>query len=215
MGDVLPVGMGEVRTVRAAARGASPPVLLALGLRSCVGLCAYDPVARVAGLAHIVLPEGPSDGAAPARYAHAGVEALLQEMGALGARAGRVRAVIVGGAQIFRFEGSERHAIGPRNVEAVETALAQRGIPVVARDAGGSAGRTVRFDPETGAVRVTTLGSGERCLAGLAAPRMEGKRRGVDPAEARAGVPGDCAAQATDRTGGRVSAGQRKGGRPA
>ena len=48
----LMVGLGEVKTSEDPAE-----VLTCLGLGSCVAVCLHDPVAKVAGMAHIVLPD--------------------------------------------------------------------------------------------------------------------------------------------------------------
>ena len=49
MADSLMVGMAEVKT------NVKPDdILMALGLGSCVGICAFDPQTGIAGLAHVV-----------------------------------------------------------------------------------------------------------------------------------------------------------------
>ena len=45
-------------------------VLTCLGLGSCVGLAAYDPIAKVGGMVHIVLPKfEDGNGGSPPKYA--------------------------------------------------------------------------------------------------------------------------------------------------
>jgi len=155
------VRIGELRVLKG--RG----VLAAIGLGSCVGVALYDPVSRVAGLAHIFLPSSQNGrlvAGAPARYADTGVPALVDAMVAAGARRERLQAKLVGGAQLFLRGDHATLEVGRRNVEAVRAALCALGIRVVAQDVGGSRGRTMRLFAETGRVVVTTLGSEAREL---------------------------------------------------
>ncbi|WP_324668250.1 chemotaxis protein CheD [Geochorda subterranea] len=142
-------------------------VLAAIGLGSCVGVALYDPVSRVAGLAHIFLPSSQNGrlvADAPARYADTGVPALVEAMAAAGARTARLQAKLAGGAQLFLRGDHATLEVGRRNVEAVRAALRALGIPVVAHDVGGSRGRTMRLFADTGRVVVTTLGREAREL---------------------------------------------------
>lgn len=100
----LMVGLGEVKISQDPAE-----VLTCLGLGSCVGVCMYDPVAKVAGMAHIVLPN--SDGKpdkAGGKYADTAVPLLLEMMLKRGAIKSRVIVKIAGGAQISRSKGLGR-----------------------------------------------------------------------------------------------------------
>jgi Chemotaxis protein; stimulates methylation of MCP proteins len=57
--------------------------------------------------------------------------------------------------------------VGARNAEAVINALRDAGIPLVAKDVGGSVGRTLRLISDNGVVAVRTIGGAERELAVL------------------------------------------------
>ena len=50
-GGIIIVGIGELFATT------SPTKLQALGLGSCVGVALYDPVTKVGGLAHVMMPE--------------------------------------------------------------------------------------------------------------------------------------------------------------
>jgi chemotaxis protein CheD len=140
---------------------------MALGLGSCIGVCAFDPQAGVAGLAHVVLPESAGHNASPGKFADTAVPLLIEEMVRLGASPTRIRVALVGGAQLFAFTGTgSRLEIGPRNALAVQAALEQKRISVVATDLGGSTGRTVHLFAD-GRVRVKTIGQGEIDLVAL------------------------------------------------
>jgi chemotaxis protein CheD len=133
-------------------------VLVSLGLGSCIGVALVDRRAAVAGLAHVVLPaaEGRTD--AIGKFADTAVRALLEAVVGLGARRTRLEAVLVGGASMFSFGGGAGMEIGERNDAAVRGELEALRIPVAAADTGGSRGRTVRVDVETGVVSAKAAG---------------------------------------------------------
>ncbi len=62
-------------------------MLITVGLGSCVGVALYDSFAKVAGLAHILLPDSalfktPSN---PAKFADTAIPLLLEQMISVGA----------------------------------------------------------------------------------------------------------------------------------
>lgn len=143
--------------------------LRVLGLGSCIGLCLFDPVVKLAAVAHIVLPEAKSSGTSdPGKYADTAVPYLIGEMAKKGAVKHRLRAAIVGGAQLFVFAGAGNSLnVGERNIAAVKRHLSDSKIRVLAEDVGGKAGRTLLVDAKTGDVRIRKLGSPERHLTNL------------------------------------------------
>jgi chemotaxis protein CheD len=147
----------------------SVPELRALGLGSCIGLCVVDPAIKLACIAHIMLPEArTADPLAAGKYADTAVPFVVREMTARGAVKSRLRSAIVGGAQLFNFDGAnDRLDVGKRNVEAVKRMLAQANIKLVAEDTGGKSGRTVSLNAVTGEVVVKQAGVEERRLASL------------------------------------------------
>ena len=166
---VLMAGMGEIKTI-----AASEDAIVALGIGSCIALCAFDPEAGISALAHVVLPKGGTAGDPPGKYAETAAPFLLQEMLARGARAFRIRAAIAGGAQLFSFGGqAPRLDVGARNIEAVKRSLGECGLPLEAEDTGGDTGRSIRLHGD-GRVIVKILGQGERELIHLG--RIERRR---------------------------------------
>lgn len=152
------VGMADARIAR------EGDALRTLGLGSCVGVALYDPVARVAGLAHVMLPS--SAGAkesSPAKYADTAIPYLVRLMTDAGAGLGRITAKLAGGAQMFAMTrpGVEFVRVGPRNVEAVQAALELLSVPVLASDVGGNYGRTVEIDAATGRYLIRTAQFGQ------------------------------------------------------
>lgn len=140
-------------------------VLATSGLGSCLGVTVHDPSAAVGGLLHAMLPvaaEG-RDERTPAKYVDTGVAALVSSMAEAGADTGRLRAKLVGGSRMLDFS-NESGRIGDRNAEVAVDALAAADVELVARDVGGSHGRSVRFEVSTGDLYVRTVSTGEAVI---------------------------------------------------
>jgi chemotaxis protein CheD len=138
-------------------------LLVTVGLGSCVAIALHDPQAQVGGLAHVLLPStGMSqDRSNRAKFPSSAVPLLCERMQALGARTGRIRAKIVGGASMFTsLLSATGLQIGERNVVATRGALEQAGIPLVAQDVGGDYGRSVYFSVRDGRLVVKSLKAG-------------------------------------------------------
>jgi chemotaxis protein CheD len=148
------VRMGELTASRT-----SGDVLVSLGLGSCIALALLDRRLGIAGLAHIVLPDsgGRAGGGGAHRFADRAVPALIARLVGLGARRGRLEAVVVGGASMFAVGGPSLE-VGQRNAAAVRELLRRERIPVVREAIGGSRGRTVRVDVAGGGVTVREAG---------------------------------------------------------
>ena len=141
-------------------------ILLTAGLGSCIGICIHDPLLKVGGMAHIMLPTASiSLGGNPAKYADTALELLLKEISGMGANKARLKAKMAGGAQMFSFPGKPPVLkIGERNAEAVQKELKKHGIPLLVADVGGSFGRTIYFDVGTGELRIRTINHGEKVV---------------------------------------------------
>lgn len=143
------VGIGEAMIDGAGA------LLAAFGLGSCVGLAAWDPITRVGGLAHFMLPSGSRAGS-PAKYVDTGLDWFLTALADAGASPRRAQFKAAGGAAMF-LGVSGSLAVGKRNVCALDEAMAAAGLRLVARDLGGSVGRSVELDLATGNLSVRTI----------------------------------------------------------
>ncbi len=164
---VMMPGTREIRVKVADYAVASEGTISTIGLGSCVAIVLYDAVARVGGLAHVLLPnEAMSrDRSNPAKFPTTAVPLLLSEMRELGAVADRVRAKIVGGASMFgNLLPATGINIGQRNLTAVRDVLAVAKVPIVAQDTGSDYGRSVYLFVHDGRVEVKSLRKGSRVL---------------------------------------------------
>jgi chemotaxis protein CheD len=135
--------MGTVRMGEIEVSSQTGEELVARGLGSCIGLALIDRRSGVAGMAHIVLPQAPSDSdPEPGKFADLAVPELVFQMRRAGATVHQIDAVLAGGARMFELGDMD---IGARNAEAVKEGLARSGVTVRATDTGGSRGRTMRL----------------------------------------------------------------------
>lgn len=159
MENTYHVGMADLLVVSA------PAKLITLGLGSCIGLVLFDSTAKVAGMAHIMLPDshGSKGTEKIGKFTDTAVPALLDEMIKKGASKARIKAKIAGGAQMFALPGTPTDflAVGSRNAKETTAILAKLGIPLVASDTGGNKGRTVEFSTTTWMLSIKTLGKKE------------------------------------------------------
>ena len=161
MGEIIKVGMADLKVVK------SPDGVTTLGLGSCVGIAVRDPVTKIGGLAHIMLPDSTAirNNANIPKFADTGIEELVKQIVALGASRTRLVAKIAGGAQMFSFSSkSDMIRVGERNVVACKKKLAEMKIPILAEDTGDSYGRTVIFYPETGDFVIRAVGKSETVI---------------------------------------------------
>lgn len=158
--EVIKVGIADMNTVKA------PQMIRTSGLGSCVGVVVYDDIRKIAGLAHVMLPESSlarEEKLNKAKYADTAIKELIAMLIRLGASKANFQAKLAGGAQMFKFSGSsDLMRIGPRNVEAVKKELSLLNIRIVSEDTGGSSGRTIEFDPETALLNIRTVNQGTK-----------------------------------------------------
>lgn len=162
MGEIIKVGMADLNTC------VSPDGLTTLGLGSCIGIAIRDPLTKVGGLAHIMLPDSKAihNGQLNiAKFADTGIEELVRQMERRGAMRARMVAKIAGGATMFSF-GSKTDLVqvGQRNAEASIKKLNELRIPILAQDTGANYGRTVIFYPETGEYVIRAVGKAEKSI---------------------------------------------------
>jgi chemotaxis protein CheD len=127
-------------------------------LGSCVAVTTYDPVLKVGGILHLMLPEAkisPEKAAAqPAMFADTGLPMLFHQLAIFRAEVSRLKVYLAGGASVIG--GSDPFRIGERNVQVTLKILAQMGIPVNHADLRGTINRTVHLDLASGKVTLKT-----------------------------------------------------------
>lgn len=162
MSEIVKVGIAEIDLV------VPPDTIRTTGLGSCVGVVLFDEIKKIAGMAHVMLPDSSITKAGSlniGKYADTAITALYDMLIKKGAHAKCLKAKIAGGAQMFQFSSAnETMRIGPRNVESVKNQLSGLGIPIVASDVGGSSGRTIEFNPESAQLTIKTVNKGIKMI---------------------------------------------------
>ena len=161
MGEIIKVGMADLNICK------SPDGLTTLGLGSCVGIALRDPITKVGGLAHIMLPDSTAikDNTNIPKFADTGIVELVNRIVFAGGSKSRLVAKIAGGAQMFAFQNkSSLIKVGEKNVMAVKKKLEELNIPILAEDTGENYGRTVIFYPETGDFVIRAVGKPEKVI---------------------------------------------------
>lgn len=164
MRDPINVGLGEH-----AISSSAEDVLVAYGLGSCLGISMIDPVLRISGLLHAVLPE-PANGnnrldANPHKYVDSGIEALLNGLIKEGASRNKLIIRLAGGANML-LAANMTHSfdIGTRNIVSARATLQRLKLSIAAEAVGGHSGRTVRVYVGNSRVTVKVIGDTEKEL---------------------------------------------------
>lgn len=157
-------------------------VILTTILGSCVAACLWDPVARVGGLNHFLLPGNGSSNQGGMRYGVNAMEILINSLIREGADRSRIQAKILGGAKMY----AGALDIGKQNSDFAKWFLDNEGFDVVDTCVGGNVGRNVRFWPTTGRVQRRFL---EETVA--VQENLEPTLHRVEPTPAGKGPSGD------------------------
>lgn len=146
------IGIGEWAVEK------NPAILVTLGLGSCVGVCIRDPIARIGGMVHVMLPD--SGGKAtntPGKFADSGIDLIIEELLKMGGQRNRLEAKIAGGASMFQSAMD----IGSRNIDAVMKSLERNSVKLLAKDVGGNKARSIEYDIESGKLMIRKVKTGD------------------------------------------------------
>lgn len=133
------------------------PAVVTTIVGSCVTVCLWDRETGIGGINHYLLPQ--SNGTRPSvgRLGALAIPRLIQDLVNLGSSTENLVAKVFGGASVLGSRKSGKNHVGTQNVEMALSSLAAQGIPVLARDVGGSRGRKVVFDTQDGSVLIRRL----------------------------------------------------------
>lgn len=133
-------------------------VTFALG--SCIGVAIHDPVAKVGGILHYMLPQSKIDSKKaelnPFMFGDSGIPLFFKKAYELGAVKSRLRVVIAGGAAVIDMQ--DRFNIGKRNITIARKLFWKNNILIDAEHVGDSISRTLYLDIDSGSVWFTNKG---------------------------------------------------------
>ena len=131
-------------------------VLVTYSLGSCLGGVFYDPVMRVGGMIHCMLPLSSIDAekarASPCMFVDTGVPKLLAELFALGCQKRNVITRLAGAANVL--DEKRLFRIGERNYAVCRKILWKNSMLIAAEDVGGQISRTIRLNIGTGEMTI-------------------------------------------------------------
>ena len=133
-----------------------PNELMVTILGSCVAVCIRDPIAKVSGMNHFLLPGNEltiSDQSDAARYGVHAMERLINGILKAGGRKDRLQFKVFGGGNVIK--NSQR--IGSKNVEFVRHFLKNENYSISSEDLEGDLPRRIHFYADTGRVMVRKL----------------------------------------------------------
>ncbi len=155
----LIVGVGDCQVT-----GDPEVTLVTYALGSCVAVAIHDPIRRVGGLLHFMLPESSIDPAKahlnPFMFGDTGIPSLFRRAYELGAEKRRLVVRVAGGAQVMDEDGVFN--IGKRNCLAARRILWRAGVFIQGEDTGGIVSRTVRLEVRSGTFWLRAGGGAEQ-----------------------------------------------------
>ena len=124
-------------------------------LGSCVSACIHDPIAKITGINHFLLPGVPNEhGDQPSpRYGKIAMDLLIEKLVAAGANYHALEVKLFGGGNVI----SNSVPIGGRNVEFVRLYLAQHHLSLKGSDLGGTLPRRIHYYTQDGRVMLRKL----------------------------------------------------------
>ncbi len=135
--------------------------LITYSLGSCIGMAVFDPVRKIGGMIHYMLPASKisPDKAEknPAMFADTGVPMLLNQLLHMGAQKGRLLIKVAGGAQLM--DDNKVFNIGERNFLMLRKILWANNLLIKGQDVGGAKARTLKLEIATGRVTVRSAGT--------------------------------------------------------
>jgi chemotaxis protein CheD len=135
--------------------------IVTYSLGSCLGITVYDPLIKVGGMLHVLLPNSSIDpekaNRLPFLFVNTGVPLLFRAMFELGAAKSRLRVKVAGGADMQTAPNS--FSVGERNLKALLELFHHNGMFIHGKAVGGHISRTLRLNIATGNACVETPGT--------------------------------------------------------
>ena len=135
-------------------------ILITHALGSCIAVILYDPLVKVGGMIHYMLPMSKTNPekakSNPAMFADTGIPLLFQKMYEKGCTKENLIAKVAGGAKLYDDNGV--FDIGKRNYSVLRKLFWKNKIMIAAEDVGGSTSRTVRLQVGDGKTTISSQG---------------------------------------------------------
>jgi chemotaxis protein CheD len=154
---VLQVALPEVYLHPGQNHVGATPITLKMILGSCAGVFLFDPILRVGGATHFMLPHH-GEGQMSGRYGDIALKQLLDGIWALGSNRKNIQAKVFGGASMLPALRDQANSnigqIGRRNIEIAYEILERESIAIVERNVFGNQGRKISMISNTGEIEL-------------------------------------------------------------
>ncbi len=135
-------------------------ILITHALGSCIAVILYDPLVKVGGMIHYMLPMSKTNPekakSNPAMFADTGIPLLFQKMYEKGCAKENLIAKVAGGAKLYDDNGV--FDIGKRNYSVLRKLFWKNKVIIAAEDVGGATSRTVRLQVGDGKTTISSKG---------------------------------------------------------
>jgi len=158
---LIEVQMGKMELAQA------PDRIITRGLGSCLGITVYDPVKKTGAMVHPMLPDMDKSKIKnnPSRFVNSGIHLALQELEKKGCFRSRLEVKMFGGAHMFSFINTDSALnVGQKNIEMAQAVFKELNLKILVEEVGGTFGRTIELDTESGKVLVKTVSWGEKVV---------------------------------------------------
>lgn len=126
---------------------------------SGIGVIMYDPVKKIGGAAHPIIPNGGPADPNPQKYVDQCIAFLAKDLESKGANRGTLFVKIAGGAKMLNSVGIP---MGEKNLKSARETLAREKLSVKGLDIGGSIKRTLMLNIANGEVTVERFNEGTK-----------------------------------------------------
>lgn len=141
--EVVTINMGEFYATR------ENQIIYTL-LGSCIAVCLFDPVQKIGGMNHFLLPGEAhlKSFDSSARYGINAMEHLINQIVALGGVRQRLQAKLFGGGHVLTVVSRE-YGVGDKNIAFAREYLAKEKIKIISEHVGGEDTRRVYLEADS------------------------------------------------------------------
>jgi chemotaxis protein CheD len=129
-------------------------------LGSCVSVCFFDSIRRIAGMNHFLLPVNDKSTSDIEKYGDTSLKLMLDRILSMGSNERDIVAKVFGGGEVLTYENMNFN-IGKKNIEVALNFISDHNIKIVSRAVGGTWGAKIVFNTLTGIVTHKYLASSE------------------------------------------------------
>jgi chemotaxis protein CheD len=129
-------------------------------LGSCVSVCLFDSIRKIAGMNHFLLPVNEKNNSDLEKYGDSSLTLMLEKILSMGSKKNDLEAKVFGGGEILIYENLNFN-IGKKNITLALDFIKDHEIRLATKVVGGMLGARIIFNTVTGNVTHKYLTSSE------------------------------------------------------